>query len=63
MAKNFYSVNELIAIIGEGVISKATIYNQIRCGKIPVTYFGCRALIPAYWVEQFVNANRCRQEV
>ncbi|MGM9533750.1 MAG: helix-turn-helix domain-containing protein [Intestinibacter sp.] len=61
--KNFYSVNELISIIGEGVISKATVYNQIRNGKIPVAYFGCRALIPAYWVEQFVAANRCKQEV
>lgn len=51
--KSFYSVKEVLEIIGEGVISKSTIYRLIRTGEIPVQYLGCRALIPASWVQQF----------
>lgn len=62
MAKNFYTVKEFHNIIGDGVCI-ASIYNQIRAGKIPVTYFGNRTLIPGYWVEEFCKMYKCTPNI
>lgn len=59
MRKNFYSVKEFYQILNFQV-SKTTIYNQIKSGKIPVTYIGNCTLIPGYWVEDF--CKRCKIE-
>ena len=47
MSKNFYTVKEFHSILGNTTCI-TSIYNQIRAGKIPVTYIGTRTLIPAY---------------
>lgn len=52
MYKNFYNVKEFHKILNSSV-SKTTIYNQIKAGKIPVTYIGNCTLIPGYWVDDF----------
>ena len=58
MEKKFYSVKEFVNVIGEGTISKASIYKHIKDGSIPVAYIGNRALIPADWVEEFCNSAK-----
>lgn len=62
MTKNFYTVKEFHKIIGDGVCV-TSIYNQIKAGKIPVTYFGNRALIPARWVEKFCEDFGCKVDL
>lgn len=59
--KKFYSVKEVQGILG-GLVSVATIYNLIRKGQIPAVRFGNRALIPAYWVEEFCESAHCTPE-
>ena len=56
--EKFYTVSEFHNIVGN-VISKATIYNGIKKGSIPVKYFGTKALIPAYWVDDFCRDYKC----
>ena len=58
MDKKFYTVKEIIDIFGEGNISKAAIYNQIKEGKIPAVYIGTRTFIPAQWVNNFLEAAK-----
>ena len=53
--RKFYSVNQFYELIGNGVISKSYIYQKIRKGDIPVTYFGTKPLIPVAWVNDFIN--------
>ena len=56
--RKFYSVNQFYALMGEGVISKASIYLRIKKGEIPVTYFGTKPLIPADWAEAFCRSAK-----
>lgn len=58
MRKNFYTVREFHEILGNTTCI-TSIYNQIKAGKIPVTYIGTRTLIPAYWVNDFCKMYRC----
>jgi len=44
--------------MGEGVISKASIYLRIKKGEIPVTYFGSKPLIPADWADAFCRSAK-----
>ena len=54
-ARVFYSVNQFCELLGEGTVSKSYIYQKIRKGDIPVTYFGTKPLIPVAWVNDFIN--------
>ena len=56
--RKFYSVNQFCELIGEGVISKSYIYQKIRKGDIPVTYFGTKPLIPVAWVDAFIASSK-----
>ena len=52
----FYSVGQFCELLGEGTVSKSYIYQKIRKGDIPVKYFGIKPLIPAAWVDDFINS-------
>lgn len=57
--RKFFTVAQLIEYLGNGVISKGSIYLMIRKGEIPTVRIGERILIPATWVEQFMlNADK-----
>lgn len=56
--RKFYSVNQFYELIGNGVISKSYIYQKIRKGEIPVTYFGTKPLIPVAWVDKFIASSK-----
>lgn len=57
--RKFFTVAQLIEYLGNGVISKGSIYMMIRKGEIPTVRIGERILIPATWVEQFMlNADK-----
>lgn len=56
--RKFFTVSQLVEYLGQGVISRGTIYLMIKKGDIPTVRIGERILIPASWVEQFVaNAD------
>ena len=48
MTKKFYSVAEVVDIIGN--ISKGNIYRLIKRGDIPAMYIGQRPFVPCSWV-------------
>lgn len=48
MNKKFYSVSEVVEIIGN--ISKGNVYRLIKRGDIPAMYIGQRPFIPCSWV-------------
>lgn len=48
MTKKFYSVSEVVEIIGN--ISKGNVYRLIKRGDIPAMYIGQRPFIPCSWV-------------
>ena len=54
MVKRFYTVSEFHELIGEAV-SKVQIYRMIRRGEIPAKFFGQKQLIPAAWVDNFLD--------
>ena len=56
--RKFYSVNQFFELLGEGVVSKSYIYQKIRKGEIPVTYFGTKPLIPVAWVDKFIASSK-----
>ncbi|WP_293830608.1 helix-turn-helix domain-containing protein [uncultured Phascolarctobacterium sp.] len=62
MHKNFYTVKEFHKILGNTTCI-TSIYNQIKAGKIPVTYIGNRTLIPGYWVEEFCKMYKCTSDL
>lgn len=58
---NFYTVNQVFETVFQGAVSKTTIHQMIRRGKIPVVEFTTKKLIPAYWVEQCLAKARGEQ--
>ena len=48
MTKKFYSVGEVVEIIGN--ISKGNVYRLVKKGEIPAIYIGQRPFIPCSWV-------------
>ena len=48
MNKKFYSVAEVVDIIGN--ISKGNVYRLVKKGEIPAIYIGQRPFIPCSWV-------------
>lgn len=55
--QKFYSVNQFLDYIGN-CVTKAAVYQKIANGEIPVQHFGSRKLIPATWVDNFVNGAK-----
>ncbi len=53
--RKFFTVSQLVEYLGQGVISRGTIYLMIKKGDIPTVRIGERILIPASWVDQFIN--------
>lgn len=53
--RKFFTVSQLVAYLGDGVISRGTIYLMIKKGEIPTVRIGERILIPVSWVDQFIN--------
>lgn len=51
---NFYTVNQVYDLVFQGTLSKTTIHQMIRQGKIPAVEFVRKKLIPAYWVENCI---------
>lgn len=61
--KNFYTVSDIHKIIFLGSLSRTTIHNLIRKGKIPSVAFMSKRLIPAWWVENALKeANQAPKE-
>ena len=56
--RKFFTVSQLVEYFGNGVISRGSIYLMIKRGEIPTVRIRERILIPASWVDQFIdNAN------
>lgn len=53
--RKFYTVSQLAEYLGENVISKGAVYSMIKKGEIPSMQLGDRILIPAQWVENFME--------
>ena len=53
--RKFFTVSQLVEYLGQGVISRGTIYLMIKKGDIPTVRIGEQILIPASWVDQFIN--------
>ncbi|MGL5269032.1 MAG: helix-turn-helix domain-containing protein [Selenomonadaceae bacterium] len=58
--KNFYTVSEVCEIVFDGSLSKTTIHQLVRNGKIPAVSFMSKKLIPAYWVEDCLAKANCK---
>ena len=54
-AKRFYTVKEFHEELG-GVITKSMVYKMIDGGEIPVRKIGSKIVIPAEWVNNYINA-------
>lgn len=55
---NFYTVNQVHELVFMGTLSKTTIHQMIRRGKIPTIDFMTKKLIPAFWVEECLAKSR-----
>ena len=55
--KKFYTVAEFYRDVIDKTVALSTIYAHIRAGKIPVRYFGSKPLIPATYVDEFLNGK------
>ena len=60
VVKKFYTVTEFHELVGD-VVSKAQVYRMIRKGDIPVKYIGQKVLIPAVWVDNFLDDSAYTQ--
>ncbi len=56
--RKFFTVSQLVEYLGNGVISRSTVYLIIKDGTIPVIHIGTKPLIPASWVDDFVNSAK-----
>ena len=55
MPKRFYSVKDFHRELG-GIISVTQVYRMIDRGEIPVRKIGDKIVIPADWVQNYLNA-------
>lgn len=53
--RKFYTVSQLAEYLGDDVISKGAVYSMIKKGEIPSMQLGDRILIPAQWVDNFME--------
>lgn len=53
--KRFYTVTDLYAALG-GIVTRSKIYKMIDTGEIPVRRIGKKIVIPADWVNAYINA-------
>ena len=52
--KRFYTVKEFHTML-YGVITRSMIYKMIDAGDIPFRYIGNKIIIPAGWVDTYIN--------
>ena len=55
MEKIFYTVKDFHEKLG-GVITRSQVYKMIEKGDIPTRKIGSKIVIPASWVDAYVNA-------
>lgn len=55
MPKRFYTVKDFHRELG-GIISVTQVYRMIEKGEIPVRRIGDKLVIPAAWVDNYINA-------
>lgn len=53
--RRFYTVSQLHDELSD-VVSKGQLYRMINRGEIPVRKIGTKIVVPADWVENFLNA-------
>jgi len=53
--KRFYTIAQLHEEL-EGIISKGQVYRMVNRGEIPVRKIGNKLVVPAAWVNDFLNA-------
>jgi hypothetical protein len=58
---NFYTVTQVHDLVFRSALSKTTIHQMIRAGKIPTVDFLSKKLIPAYWVDECLAKSRGEQ--
>ena len=59
--KKFYTIQQFCEYVGGDVFTAATVYAHIKSGNIPVQQLGSKILIPASWVENFVNGAKYKK--
>lgn len=59
--KKFFTVQQFCEYIGSDVFTPAAVYDQVKNGNIPIQQLGSKILIPATWVENFVNGAKCKK--
>ncbi|WP_110954728.1 helix-turn-helix transcriptional regulator [Anaerosinus massiliensis] len=57
--KNFYTISQVQELVFEGSLSKTTIHQLVKKGKIPSVSFMSKKLIPSYWVEECLAKANC----
>ncbi len=53
--KLFYTVKEFHALLG-GVVTRSQVYKMINAGEIPTRKIGSKIVLPADWVNAYINA-------
>lgn len=54
MEKKFFTVMEFCEELG-GIITRSQVYRMINAGEIPVRKIGRKTVIPAAWVQDYIN--------
>ncbi|MBQ7673794.1 MAG: helix-turn-helix domain-containing protein [Alphaproteobacteria bacterium] len=54
LKKMFYTVPELYNLLG-GIVSKNCIYQMVKRNEIVTKRFGGKIVIPATWVDRFIE--------
>lgn len=52
--KLFYTVKEFHALLG-GVVTRSQVYKMISDGEIPTRRIGSKIVLPADWVNTYIN--------
>lgn len=53
--QNYYTVQQVYDVVFQKTLSKTTIHQMIKRGKIPSVQFCRKTLIPAYWVDECIS--------
>ncbi len=56
--KKFYTVSEFWMLLG-CVVSRAYLYELIKCGEIKTSKIGGKMLIPVSWADQYIKEKTC----
>ncbi len=53
--KRFFTVKEFQLLL-DGVVTRSMIYKMITAGEVPIRKIGRKIVIPADWVNAYINA-------